>query len=458
MLSNTVKPKYKTTNKAVKILLCIVIAFSLTFQKPKEADAFIWFLAAAPVIAPQAFATAVAATLAVAGSVTVGVQTYNDNKDLIHASALASWDLLSDKAKNAFIASMANVEDGFELSKEYLDHFLAYFNSTTPVRPNIDDTQIYFYDDKIKIPSLYKLKFEYPQKVPIVDSMDVILTMSYHSSTAIRIDYRSFSYTFTQSNPQDYVNRWKELSFMSALDTLNKHLNTVGVYISILDRATDAVLLDGHINDVPNVPINDIYQGLDDLINPNNSVKLGIPVTQMPNLQTLTGESVFVDSTGQLVLRDGRPFDDIENLRAIPNVPSISDVAGVQVPTMDTPIGKVNIKTGEIVTPSPNPPVPNNPTPQKKPDNVPKSKWQQFLPVAVVLVFVQFLKAVVMYAIRLFDFLLALPMTPAKSIENHALMWFMEIRWLGIKVYDTVIAFATFCFSFAVYKVIRKIW
>lgn len=82
---------------------------------------------------------------------------------------------------------------------------------------------------------------------------------------------------------------------------------------------------------------------------------------------------------------------------------------------------------------------------------------QPIVPIALMLGLFDLLRAILMYLVRMFTFVMTLPMVAAIPIENPYFQWFRTATILGVKPYSLVMTAATFFMSFAAYKSIRRL-
>lgn len=79
------------------------------------------------------------------------------------------------------------------------------------------------------------------------------------------------------------------------------------------------------------------------------------------------------------------------------------------------------------------------------------------LPLAILLALFDLLISVIFYLVRMLEFVLKIPVIPAKPIDNPAFAWFREAKIMGVYIYQVVSSMGTIGLSFLVFKAIRKV-
>lgn len=138
--------------------------------------------------------------------------------------------------------------------------------------------------------------------------------------------------------------------------------------------------------------------------------------------KTQQGTEVFPDTTSNTGWRskeDGQPIHVNEN--------------------------ELDIKTKEELDPE-------EPQPDPDPTTKPNLPWQ------LVIALLELLKAILLFMVRLFNFVFDLPFVPEKPINNSVFEWFKTAEWLGIRVYSVISSIATFLLAMTIYRVVRRVF
>lgn len=77
-------------------------------------------------------------------------------------------------------------------------------------------------------------------------------------------------------------------------------------------------------------------------------------------------------------------------------------------------------------------------------------------PFALILPYLQFLLAAVVFVGKVVVFAIALPSAGSVSIDNEAFQWFRSAEIMGVPIYNTISTLATAGVSFLIYKIVRK--
>jgi hypothetical protein len=142
------------------------------------------------------------------------------------------------------------------------------------------------------------------------------------------------------------------------------------------------------------------------------------------------------------------------------------DAAGVAVPqsdvivgspelTLDGDIAYTDVVTGELVN------VKEGTAEDTIPDDPPVADVVSNpfgLPVAALSGLLCILKAVVLYLIRLFQFIISIPTVAPKPINNAAFEWFKSARIMGVQIYTVISSLASIGLSLFVYKAVRRVF
>lgn len=94
--------------------------------------------------------------------------------------------------------------------------------------------------------------------------------------------------------------------------------------------------------------------------------------------------------------------------------------------------------------------------PPKEP--VGTNPFKNLIPIAMLLALLDLLVAILLYLVRMFDFILKLPLVTPKPIPFEAFIWFKNVTWLGIKPYSLTMTLATFFVGFMAFKSIRRLF
>lgn len=97
-----------------------------------------------------------------------------------------------------------------------------------------------------------------------------------------------------------------------------------------------------------------------------------------------------------------------------------------------------------------------NEPPTPPTDGTPTNPFQKLIPTAILLAFLDLFRAIIEYLIRMFKFVLSIPLVPSKPIDNEAFVWFRSAKIVGVQIYEVVSGLATIGLSFAVYKSVRR--
>lgn len=203
------------------------------------------------------------------------------------------------------------------------------------------------------------------------------------------------------------------------------------------------------------VPAQDYFNGAVDqaITGLSGTKEVNIPLDQFL-AKNATGQTVSYDEATSTVLNpDGTPYTgDITWDFPIPAlntgstaVPTFGNPA---VPITEISVGDIPIVAEPYVPPTPPPP----PT-----TGVGSPIWSPF---ALLMPFVDFLLACVMFVINTGLFILKIPLVPAKDIPhyNDQLQFFKDFTIGGIKPYSIMITVSMTLFGFAIFKVIRRIF
>lgn len=192
------------------------------------------------------------------------------------------------------------------------------------------------------------------------------------------------------------------------------------------------------------------------------SAETGEPLTYNPDADTYTGidGGIYtgnpawafpqpVRRVGEIDIPDGIYVDT----PVLTGNPTYDDaiIANPAIPKTTT-----NINTG---TTYPNPkfptsPVkPTDPTPKPLP-RIPGSGSP--VPIAIFLVFFDLLRAILMYLVRMFNWIVTIPTVQPIPIDNPYFQWFRHAKILGVYPYTLVMSLATFFLGFSLVKSIRR--
>lgn len=100
-------------------------------------------------------------------------------------------------------------------------------------------------------------------------------------------------------------------------------------------------------------------------------------------------------------------------------------------------------------------PVPETPT--TPPTTLPRTPNSgTIVPVAIFLGFFDLLRALIMYFVRMFNWIMSLPFIPEREIDNPYYQWFRSAKILGVYPYSLVTGLATFFLGFKLVKAARR--
>ncbi|MEK5149197.1 hypothetical protein MKX53_19620 [Psychrobacillus sp. FSL K6-4615] len=201
----------------------------------------------------------------------------------------------------------------------------------------------------------------------------------------------------------------------------------------------------GHVGDVPMSKYNkdaDTYTGIDgNIYNPADLT------WSFPKPKARHGET----TEDGIVIPDGVYV----NNPAITGNPAIDKIIA-QNPAIPKTI--TNINTGvtymDPAIPKTAQP-PKTPTPEKPLGTNP---FKDLIPIAILLALLDLLVAILMYLVRMFEFIMQIPFVSARPIPNQAFQWFKESTFLGIKPYSLTMTLASFFVGFAAFKSIRRLF
>lgn len=152
-------------------------------------------------------------------------------------------------------------------------------------------------------------------------------------------------------------------------------------------------------------------------------------------------------------------------LDPVPNVKGLPDKVEIVVP-IDQPYpdpGSEPLNSpDDLLRPNPDPnpdPDPNgdlNGDPKPSPDSPNLNPFN--LPVEALAGLLCILKAVCLYLIRLFRFIVSIPTAAPVSINNPAFEWFRSAKIVGVQIYTVISSLASVGLSVMVYKAIRRVF
>lgn len=117
---------------------------------------------------------------------------------------------------------------------------------------------------------------------------------------------------------------------------------------------------------------------------------------------------------------------------------------GVTIANPDIPISE---------TPIPTP----DPTPEPKPPKLPRPPGSQGpVPIMMFLAFFDLLRALIMYLVRMFNWIMTIPFIDEKPIDNPYFQWFRQAKILGVYPYTLVTSMAAFFLSFKLVTAVRR--
>lgn len=201
----------------------------------------------------------------------------------------------------------------------------------------------------------------------------------------------------------------------------------------------------GHVGDVPMTKYNkdaDTYTGIDGNVYNPSDLTWSFPKPKARYGETtedgvVIPEGVYVNNPAIT----GNPAID-KILAQNPAIPKTITNINTGVTFMDPAIPK---------TAQP----PKTPTPEKPLGTNP---FKDLIPIAILLALLDLLVAILMYLVRMFEFIMQIPFVSAKPIPNPAFQWFKEVTWLGIKPYSLTMTLASFFVGFAAFKSIRRLF
>lgn len=124
-----------------------------------------------------------------------------------------------------------------------------------------------------------------------------------------------------------------------------------------------------------------------------------------------------------------------------------TDMTGISIATPSVPIGGLGVGDIPFIPPAVTiPPIDGSP--------LNPSNW---MPVALLLALFDLLKSILLYLVRMFTFILTIPLIPAIPIDNIAFAWFRNAKIIGVEIYNVVSSMASIGLSFLVYKAIRRL-
>lgn len=177
---------------------------------------------------------------------------------------------------------------------------------------------------------------------------------------------------------------------------------------------------------------------------------------------------VYPVKDGTWVNRDGQPVSGNPVGIPVPLDPSIPwnpSKPTYKVPDgtiVTTPDGAITIPK-EIdwdtpITEAPDIDVPG-PGPGPKPPDGGRPPLPPFWkPWLFVIPFLDLIRAIIQYLLRMITFIITLPSISSIPIPNEAFQWFRTLRVAGFPIYDTVLNFASLILGFLLYKALRKIF
>lgn len=119
-----------------------------------------------------------------------------------------------------------------------------------------------------------------------------------------------------------------------------------------------------------------------------------------------------------------------------------------------------NITTGQTVA-NPDIPIggggtPTNPPPET-PAPLPRVPGSQGpVPIMMFLAFFDLLRALIMYLVRMFNWIMTIPFVPEKPIDNPYFQWFRQAKILGVYPYTLITSMAAFFLSFKLVTAVRR--
>jgi hypothetical protein len=192
-------------------------------------------------------------------------------------------------------------------------------------------------------------------------------------------------------------------------------------------------------------PAKDYYDtAVDAAITGLSGVKeINIPLDQFL-AKNATGENVTYDEPTSTVLNpDGSTYTgEIAWDYPIPGVATPTAIGNPAVPISTVVQGDIPFVNNPPIVP----PVPPGTNP-----------FKDLIPVAFLMAFLDLLRAIIEYLVRMFTFVLTIPLIPTKPIDNAAFEWFRNAKIMGVYIFQLVSSMASIGLSFAVYRSIRRL-
>lgn len=189
-------------------------------------------------------------------------------------------------------------------------------------------------------------------------------------------------------------------------------------------------------------------------------------VTHNPTSDTYTDDAGMTYAPGDVTWSFPQPRIRTENV-PVPGV-YVDTPALTGNPAIDTtitgnpaiPKTTTNVYTGTTIanpdmpaTPGPTPTPEPTPTPKPLP-RVPGSGAP--VPALIFMAFFDLLRALLMYLVRMFNWIMTVPFVAEKPIDNEYFQWFRQAKILGVYPYTLVTGMATFFLGFKLVKAVRS--
>lgn len=479
----------RLNKNAQKKFLIYVLTFALAFtayiQSERQAEAI--GFAAVPAGIEIGAGVYVAGALITAGA--AGLIGYDEYQDEINAHAKNVWSGANDLAKKSITESIALAQgagtglvnigsDFLNWSEKQIDSMAlsiadAKLSATNPNQSNFftnNEGAFVFNGVTVYYGGAYDGKY-----------MSVYVSQS--SPGRVRLEFRSSSGS-RDTYLSGTVDAWR--SRINSINTLSGYLalinGTIGAEMPSMFATVYTDGFTGEYADTYNTASSQIREAWESM----RDAGLVLPVD---NVVGHVGDKVVDYNASSDTFTDdaGTVYNPSDIDFAFP-VPKYRDtgvpVPGVYVdtpvltgnPAIDGPITQnpaipktvTNINTGTTVA-NPDIPIEANPdipvdpppvVPDKPPSTTPTVPRVPGsgapVPILIFLAFFELLRALLMYLVRMFDWIVSIPFVAEKPIDNPYFQWFRQAKILGVYPYTLVCSMATFFLGFKLVKAVRS--
>ncbi len=466
--------------KTLIITMAITLAFAAYIQSEQKASANPLVLEGGIVVGTGIYVGA--ALMIAAGAGAVGYDQYGDE---INAHALRAWDngttLAKDSMKMSVQAAQGIGNAIVNLQADYINYMETQITSlsnatTTFITPKITDVDGNYTLDTRYTTRIYLNVFSSANAFPTSQGLFKTIVFDADNNNYAHITYLNNVNPSGTSSTGGYVPAHFSQASKDLAADYHAMPKTIAGLKAILAKYGVSSQLSNvetwQANDIQVKPrMNEAWQGMKDagLVLPVDSAiplsKAGEPLTYNPDTDVYTGiEGNVVPHSDVSWKMPGIQWRDqsadIPTSGVYVNTPTLTgnpahDDAIINNPAI--PKTTTNIHTGTTIT---NPDMPAPPLTTPKPETgttlprLPNSGT--IVPLAIFLGFFDLLRALLMYFVRMFNWIMTLPFIAEKPIDNEIYQWFRSAKILGVYPYTLITSMATFFLGFKLVKAARR--